>query len=118
LLATPPATTGASTVLTDERIWDIQSLYLGEDGQIDDVIGLVRHVEREVAAQAGQVAVPEDVVRDAARYRWIRGSETDIASVIDKECSPGMWEYKAADELDAAIDAAMLAAPSPAKESK
>ena len=43
---------------------------------------------------------------DAARYRWLRGEQQRIASVIDKEYSPGYWEYRSGDELDSAIDAA------------
>lgn len=58
--STPPATTGASTVLTDERIiedardWGL--LDIQDGGRIDRsaLIGFVL----EVAAQAGQVAVP------------------------------------------------------------
>jgi hypothetical protein len=46
---------------------------------------------------------------DAARYRYLRGSATDIANVIDKEFAPGMWEYRAGEELDAEIDAAIRA---------
>lgn len=56
--ATPPATTGASTVLTDERIKDIcNESGFGETGF---TLRFARAIEREVAAQAGQVAVPEE----------------------------------------------------------
>ena len=55
LYATPPATTGASTVLTDERIADmVQKHYGTQVSQAD------RDFAREVAAQAGQVAVPDE----------------------------------------------------------
>ena len=64
LLATPPATTGASTVLTDERINEAMLKYstcispcvyslTSFDCEED-----MRSFVREVAAQAGQVAVP------------------------------------------------------------
>jgi hypothetical protein len=48
-----------------------------------------------------------DDAKDAARYRYLRGSATDIGNVIDKEFAPGKWEYRAGDELDNAIDAAL-----------
>lgn len=56
---------------------------------------------------------------DAARYRWLRDPTTNVALVLDKrtgyvpedELVPGVgddhaYEYRAGDELDAAIDAA------------
>lgn len=61
LYATPPANTGASTVLTDELIiedardWGLLDI---QDGGRIDRSALISFV-REVAAQAGQVAVPE-----------------------------------------------------------
>lgn len=61
LLATPPATTGASTVLTDERIeWILRDLGVkaADRGEPMTSIAFARAIEREVAAQAGQVAVP------------------------------------------------------------
>jgi len=72
-----------------------------------------------------QVANKAEVERDAARYRWLRNPDTDVALVIDKQTGfvnpmegvPGVggyhtYEYRAGDELDAAIDAAMgIAAP-------
>lgn len=57
---------------------------------------------------------------DAARYRWLRDPQTDVALVLDKrtgyvpedESIPGVggyhtYEYRAGEELDAAIDAAI-----------
>lgn len=46
---------------------------------------------------------------DAARYQWLRDPETDIAKQIEQESSPGIWEWKAGDDLDAAIDKARAA---------
>lgn len=59
---------------------------------------------------------------DAARYRWLRDPQTDVALVLDKrtgyvpedESVPGVggyhtYEYRAGEELDAAIDAALAA---------
>lgn len=58
---------GASTVLTDERIEKIwqQQLLDAPGGKLHIYFG--REVAREVAAQAGQVAVPEDVLRVVRR---------------------------------------------------
>jgi len=60
--------------------------------------------------------------RDAARYRWLRDPQHDVALVLDKrtgyvpgdESIPGVggyhtYEYRAGEELDAAIDAAIAA---------
>lgn len=59
---------------------------------------------------------------DAKRYRWLRNPQTDVALVLDKrtgyvppdENIPGVggyhaYEYRAGEELDAAIDAALAA---------
>ncbi|OAD17158.1 hypothetical protein [Achromobacter insolitus] len=59
---------------------------------------------------------------DAARYRWLRDPQTDVALVLDKrtgyvpvdERFPNVggyhtYEYRAGEELDAAIDAALAA---------
>lgn len=62
------------------------------------------------------------VLRDAMRYRWLRDPENSPALVIDKrgefiardEFGGGgyyNYEYRAGDELDAAIDAALSDAP-------
>jgi hypothetical protein len=61
---------------------------------------------------------------DAERYRWLRDTSTDVALVLDKrikwvpenENVPGVggywiYEYRAGEELDAAIDAAMKGQP-------
>lgn len=56
--------------------------------------------------------------RDAARYRWLRNPTTDVGLVIDKVVGETPldeqgfggykhYEYRAGDELDAAINAAM-----------
>ena len=67
LYATPPATTGASTVLTDERIaaiWHETACAEGE-GTREHPAVFARAIEREVAAQAGQVAQTDLQVRRA-----------------------------------------------------
>lgn len=69
----------------------------------------------------GFALVPVEVKRDAERYRWLRNPDQDVSLVIDKvtgeipadEFGCGgyrTYEYRAGDELDSAIDAAMLAA--------
>ncbi len=55
---------------------------------------------------------------NARRYEWLRDPKTDVALVLDKqvgESTPGLcgeasgfnYEYRAGEELDAAIDSAM-----------
>jgi hypothetical protein len=74
-----------------------------------------------------QVANKAEVERDAARYRWLRNPDTDVALVLDKQTSfvppdervAGVggyhtYEYRAGEELDAAIDAARGIATPPA----
>ena len=51
----------------------------------------------------------EALRKDAERYRWLRNPDQDVALVLDKMVSSGVYEYRAGDELDAAIDAAMAA---------
>lgn len=54
-------------------------------------------------------AEAEALRKDAERYRWLRNPDQDAALVLDKMVSSGVYEYRAGDELDAAIDAAMAA---------
>ena len=67
-------------------------------------------------------SVPDaDLVRDAERYRWLRNPDSNPAKVIDKLVSwaplsddgmtggYGNYEYRAGEELDSAIDAAIAA---------
>lgn len=76
-----------------------------------------RHAMRVTIAQLeARLANAE---RDAARYRWLRDPHNSVAEVIDKvvgcdgaaegiQAEVGLrYEYRAGDELDAAIDAAM-----------
>lgn len=69
-------------------------------------------------AQANPSAVLELITRlraaekDAARYHWLRNPDQDVGNVIDKRIGTphditGVWEYRAGDELDNAIDDAM-----------
>lgn len=68
LRAAPAAEAGASTVLTDERIDEIAREHWELDGRDSEnfvYAPFARAVEREVAAQAGQVAATELQVRRA-----------------------------------------------------
>lgn len=58
-LAAPPAPVGASTVLTDERVNEIYDASTDTTPAYKAHIAFARAIEREVAAQAGQVAVSE-----------------------------------------------------------
>lgn len=62
--------------------------------------------------------------KDAERYRWLRNPNQDVGLVLDKrvgfvppdEAFPGVggyhiYEYRAGEELDAAIDAARQSTP-------
>jgi hypothetical protein len=62
----------------------------------------------------------DGLARDAERYRWLRNPTTDVALVLDKvagevpadELGGGgyrIYEYRAGEDLDSAIDAAMSA---------
>lgn len=53
------------------------------------------------------IAEVEELRKDAERYRWIRNPDQVVGHVIDKMVSSGIYEYRAGDELDDAIDDAM-----------
>ena len=127
LLATPPATTGASTVLTDERIKEIAEQHIRDGGwAISSPVDFARAIEREVAAQAGQVAAPGDFVLmpkepshlmiAAMACSQAKDDEGEFPSMLDLLDFSG--ENKAHAVLKAAYHAAVDAARSPAKESK
>lgn len=56
----------------------------------------------------------ESLKKDAARYRWLRDESIDPGSVIDKKIGHSyvgdypIYEYRAGQELDDAIDAEMI----------
>lgn len=57
------------------------------------------------ALRPDQAGVPDDIVKDAERYRWLRATTNWASSKgerIDVRNNPELW--------DSAIDAAMLAA--------
>lgn len=103
--ATPPATTGASTVLTDERRDELAravnldgSMLVGK--RCDYWRAYARAIEREVAAQAGQVAVPD--------FRNV----TEVKRTSDQSLTITFASCASCSKFERA------AAPSPAKESK
>jgi hypothetical protein len=105
---------GASTVLTDERIerdflkhWDSVSHDYGFHKEFDTA--------REVAAQAGQVAVPEAV--DGVRWDLFPGYLIDHCEG-DLLSEEGLQHALSRMLKDPQYLAAIAAAPSPAKESK
>lgn len=75
---------------------------------------------------ASAILTVERLRADAERYRWLRDPTTDVALVLDKrtgwvpedESVPGVggyhtYEYRAGEELDAAIDAASAGRAAP-----
>jgi hypothetical protein len=79
----------------------------------------VAYTDSVIAARKAAVGVlTDETEKQAARYRWLRDPTTDVALVIDKvtggvpvdEMGGGgyrTYEYRAGEELDAAIDAAI-----------
>lgn len=93
-----------------------------------DIINQGDPFERSVASKQFDEAIKElhsltarceMAERDAKRYRWLRDPENDVALVLDKVVGEQpteegiggggyrLYEYRAGDELDAAIDAAL-----------
>lgn len=130
--ATKPTALNANELLrydsfeTDEG----DELRVDPDGRwvrFDDVQSLLTATSAASTTGAARTA---EQVRDAERYRWLRNPDTDVALVLDKrtgfvppdESVPGAggfytYEYRAGEELDAAIDAAM-ARPTPTNSSE
>ena len=83
------------------------------------ILGAVQNLEAERDALLDRLEKSE---KDAERYRWLRSPDTDVSLVIDKrtgwvppdEHVEGVggyhtYEYRAGEELDAALDSAMEA---------
>jgi hypothetical protein len=80
---------------------------------INDITAALPGTQYMDPPDGGDVSVPEQVRRmakDAERYRWIRNPDQVVGHVIDKMVSSGVYEYRAGDELDDAIDAALQGA--------
>jgi len=102
----------ASTVLTDERIEEIWSKECPDAQGYQAAMRFARAIEREVAAQAGQVAVPEG-------WTLVRGGEDiQLRRADGKWCGYSPEIDSPAHRLTHEFLSAMLAVPSPAKESK
>ena len=120
LLATKPAAPADQSIIGKllDGFSEIEHLWgLNEPGALvrhRDVFNLIVAVGK-AADPASPTDAPADHAEkiDAARYRYLRGSATDIGNVIDKEFAPGKWECRAGKELDAAIDAAMSKSAAP-----
>lgn len=73
---------------------------------------VIRLLEGEVALAAP--GVPDDVVRDAQRYRWLRKSlpagQGSLTVLLDDRCNGAFHKAVFMESLDASIDTAMLAA--------
>lgn len=92
--------------------------YVGDDDQrtIDELVAAgIRVDQQEIKRLEAEVA---RLKGDAERYRWLRNPDQDVSLVLDKQTGytvaddsvPGVgayfnYEYRAGEELDAAIDA-------------
>jgi hypothetical protein len=106
-------TIGAVTALTDERIMALYDQAIAKGGSADNMIlNTCRAVAREVAAQAGQVAVPVDLLERSAKI-------VESHAVVDEDDSEDSKEEVVNWILrQRAAQIRSLVAPSPAKESK
>lgn len=132
--ATPSEAAPLGKELTAEKAWEIAVRTVGTQvvgwdkkncvvlETMDDAGDFARAVL--AASTPASPVVAQDDARDAARYRWLRNPHTDVALVLDKctgyvpvdERVPSVggyhtYEYRAGEELDAAIDAVMSTAP-------
>jgi hypothetical protein len=102
-----------------DRAWTaLNDAGVRADGKtsLTDGIAQLAAERNALKAQPAAQAVPSDVERDAARYRWLRGDTCPDHSPRWMEWEVRRWaaprwtdDLRRAD-LDAAIDAAMLAA--------
>jgi hypothetical protein len=136
LYATPPATTGPSTVLTDERASAIvEQARLAVDAHCDSLsmepskeysdACLYHAIAREVAAQAGQVAVPgwisvKDSLPESPSQKVIVWIEMFYAPhyMHVGTCKNGNWNFDDSRLGQVTHWMPLPAAPSPKKESK
>ncbi|MNK60132.1 hypothetical protein D3C87_792600 [compost metagenome] len=89
---------------------------------LGDLPGVISQIDNMVSGLVQPAAPAAGDARDAARYRWLRDPQSDVALVLDKrtgyvpadERIPGIggyhtYEYRAGEELDTAIDEAIAA---------
>jgi len=78
-----------------------------DKGRLDGTKTRLSELEQERRINAELSAEVEALRKDAERYRWLRNPDQAVGNVMDKMGSSGVYEYRAGDELDAAIDSAM-----------
>jgi len=124
-----PGSVGASTVLTDERIGELYeqaTSYALEDDGYAGVRAFVRYIELEVAAQAGQVAVPDDysaglrvgLLEGAGTVRELYVNHvyhTGLAGMEERARKAEQVSLEKADEAFTSAPAAAPAAPAVAQ---
>jgi hypothetical protein len=108
------ATLSDQAVLTKMR--ELEPNWNAYGGSRDSAVNLCITSVRALLTAAGS---SQEDAKDAARYRWLRDPENDIAFVIDKpvmesvnpfgDCEVMEYEYRSGQELDEAIDAALAA---------
>ena len=92
--------------------WNILSAWHTPDGKSKDNAEF--HAASSPDAVLELIAEVESLKKDAARYRWLRDESIDPGSVIDKKIGHSyvgdypIYEYRAGQELDDAIDAEMI----------
>ena len=77
------------------------------DGGSPSIAEQVKRMAEALAAAEQRVA---ELERDAQRYRWLRNPDQNVGEVLDKLVADGVWDYRAGEDLDTAIDAALAAA--------
>lgn len=65
---------------------------------------------RDLIGKPPAPAVPDDVAKDAARYRWLRDESRPIDELFMATRADRAGTYRVSNEMDDIIDAAMLAA--------
>lgn len=106
----------------DKCVSKLNKYWMEGRGCTRDLLEIRAYIAGQFSAPQPQAAQSEDS-RDAARYRWLRNPDQDVGLVLDKrtewvppdDAVPGvggywMYEYRAGEELDAAIDAALAQA--------
>lgn len=109
----PWATTNADGEDEDLPVTEHMSnhayIALANPATIKALLAHIADLKQQLVA-AGVTAENCELFRkDAERYRWLRNPDQDVCLVLDKMVSSGVYEYRAGEELDAAIDAAMEA---------
>ena len=116
------ANTQAFAVITQDELSSLRAELTEARRERDEFCAIVADRTEEISSLEFQLtqataaaAVPEDVAKDAARYRWLRDGDNGgvlsvgaLTGVSDMGWERVTWIYDEA--LDAAIDAAILSA--------